>query len=148
MVHACDDPSNRGYHPFWYARVIGIFHANVQYRKQTDNWQTVHFLWVCWFGRSEAANIRISQPINKHQLDWVGFVTESDDTEAFGFLDPSTVIRSCHLIPAFNDGQTDELMGPSVTRIDPENDCDWLYYYVNRSVPFFSLFCTTFTNVF
>ena len=34
MVHACDDPSNWGYHLFWYAWVIAIFHANVQYREK------------------------------------------------------------------------------------------------------------------
>jgi hypothetical protein len=134
MVHARDDPSNRGYHPFWYARVIGIFHVNVQYRDRLsyNDWETVHFLWVRWFGRSEPANIRVSQPVNQHRLDWVGFVTEKDDTDPFGFLDPADVIRSCHLIPAFNDGQTNELMGPSIARISGDSDSDWKYYYINR----------------
>jgi hypothetical protein len=137
MVYARDDPSNRSYHPFWYARIIGIFHANIRYNQPDSNWQMVQFLWVRWFGRSEATNIRVSQPVSQHQLDWVGFVTEKDNTECFGFLDPSDVVRSCHLIPAFKDGQTDELMGPSIARIGADNDQDWKYYYINRFSAYF-----------
>ena len=133
MVHARDDPSNKGHHPFWYARVVGIFHANVQFNRGGSDWQPVPFLWVRWFGQSEVANTRVRQPVNPRQLDWVGFITEADDTESFGFLDPGDIARSCHLIPAFNDGQTDDLLpGPSIARIDPTTDRDWKYYYVNR----------------
>jgi hypothetical protein len=134
MVHARDNPFNKGYHPFWYARVIGIFHANVRDNRDGSDWQSVHFLWVRWFGRSEVINARVSQPVNQSQLDWVGFITEADDTESFGFLDPADVIRSCHLIPAFKDGQTDDLLGPSIARIDPNMDRDWKYYYINRFI--------------
>ena len=134
MVHAHDNPSNKGYHPFWYAHVIGIFHANVRYNREGSDWQSVHFLWVRWFGRSEVTNTQASQPVNQSGLDWVGFITEADDTESFGFLDPADVIHSCHLIPAFNDGQTDDLLGPCVARIDPDMDRDWKYYYVNRFI--------------
>lgn len=132
IVKARDDPSNKGYHPFWYARVIGIFHVQARYNRRDSDWQPVQFLWVHWFGRSESTNVRISQPVNQNQLDWVGFVTGEDDTEIFGFLDPADVVRSCHLIPAFNDGQTDELMVPSIARCEAEGDLDWKYYYVNR----------------
>ena len=140
MINARDDPSNRGYHPFWYARVIGIFHVQVRYNQPRSDWQRVEFLWVRWFGRSEGTNIRVSQPVNQDQLDWVGFVTEEDDTETFGYLNPSDVIRSCHLIPAFKEGKTEELMGPSIARADHEGDYDWKYYYVNRFATIYGLF--------
>jgi hypothetical protein len=34
-------------------------------------------------------------------LPLVGFVEDSDEL-AFGFLDPSLVIRRCHLVPGFH----------------------------------------------
>ncbi|KAK7434388.1 hypothetical protein VKT23_020234 [Stygiomarasmius scandens] len=41
MVHS-SDPST----PYWYARVLGIFHADVRYDKHP--YRQVDFLWVCW----------------------------------------------------------------------------------------------------
>ncbi|KAF8577949.1 hypothetical protein K439DRAFT_1648918 [Ramaria rubella] len=117
-LHARDDPANTGYHPFWYARVIGIFHVNVKCTSNAENeWATIPFIW----------------PIHPRRYDRIGFVTESDDTEPFGFLDPANVVRACHLIPAFADGRTNDLLGPSVARPEGEND-NWTHYYVNRFV--------------
>jgi hypothetical protein len=59
----------------------------------------------------------------------VGFV-DSNDPAAFGFLDPNEVIRAVHLIPAFNEGRTANLLGPSIARQESEKDMDWTYYYV------------------
>ena len=39
---------------------------------------------------------------------------DSPDEEPFGFVDPGTVIRGCHLIPDFNLGRTHELMPTSL----------------------------------
>ena len=36
-------------------------------------------------------------------------------TDAFGFVDPADVLRSCHLIPAFADGRQ-HLDGATVSR--------------------------------
>ena len=49
-----------------------------------------------------------------------------------GFLDPSLVIRACHLIPAFVDERTSELLRPgiSLARLPGEMD-DWTAFYVN-----------------
>jgi hypothetical protein len=49
-----DDPANS--HPYWYARIIGAFHALVYYRDPTSNLSSYHpvqidFAWVRWFGR-------------------------------------------------------------------------------------------------
>jgi hypothetical protein len=62
----------------------------------------------------------------------MGFVPH-DDPDAFGFLDPSNVIRGCHLIPAFADGQTTSLMpykGETFARAPGELE-DWSYFYIN-----------------
>ncbi len=40
-------------HPYWYAWVVGIFHAKVRYigpGSSSTNIQKVDFLWVRWFG--------------------------------------------------------------------------------------------------
>jgi hypothetical protein len=61
------------------------------------------------------------------RLDCIGFLKDPQD--AFGFLDPSLVVRACHLIPAFQHGLTQSLLGQS-----KYHNCegDWCYYYVNR----------------
>ena len=85
-------------------------------------------LWVRWFGKDSTYR---AGP-EAQRLDCVGFVTDDDDTEPFGFLDPRYVIHGCHLIPAFAHGQTNELLGPSIARGDPTETEDWRYYYIDR----------------
>ncbi|KAL0572685.1 hypothetical protein V5O48_009275 [Marasmius crinis-equi] len=103
-------------HPYWYTRIIGIFHVDVNYRKQTFSFP---FLWVRWFGLDP-------QPSAKC-LPLVGFV---DGPGVFGFLDPSYVLRAAHLIPAFVYGRSDGILGPSIARQPVERDLDWVRFYV------------------
>jgi hypothetical protein len=52
----------------------------------------------------------------------------SDD--AFGFLDPADLIRGCHIIPLFSQGQVhSDRTAHSFYAQDGE---DWRQYYVNR----------------
>lgn len=44
------------------------------------------------------------------RLDRIGFVPQGDQSGTFGFLDPARVTRACHLIPAFDLGQTSKLL--------------------------------------
>ena len=118
-----DDPQIS--HPYWYARIIGIFHAFVNHRSSPE---PVHmdFLWVRWYGR----DVGHRTGWNTKQLHRVGFV-DGNDPQAFGFLDPSLIIRGCHLIPAFDHGRTKDLLPPSLARLNTENDMDSVFYYVN-----------------
>jgi len=89
-------------HPFCYARVLGIFHANIIYTgpgtKDFQSWQ-IEFLWVQWF-----EVIQDHSPLWEQQaLDTVRFLPVADK-DAFGFVDPANVLRGCHVIPAFGDG--------------------------------------------
>lgn len=63
---------------------------------------------------------------------------ESDAPDgAFGFLDPSDIIRGVHLIPAFAHGTSSCYLGPSIARefSDEElGDMDWNFFYVNMFV--------------
>lgn len=114
-------------HPYWYARVLGIYHM--------ETWLTnggqpakqhLEVLWVRWLA-----------PLRNHRsgmtcarLPKVAFVDESDP-DAFGFLDPSQVIRGAHLIPAFASerGISSLRHGKSLARPRGELD-DWEEYYV------------------
>jgi hypothetical protein len=64
------------------------------------------------------------------RLPKVAFVEDSDH-DAFGFLDPSQVIRGAHLIPAFVSGRgtTSLPYGKSFARQSGELD-DWEAHYV------------------
>ncbi|KAJ3807711.1 hypothetical protein F5876DRAFT_15890, partial [Lentinula aff. lateritia] len=64
----------------------------------------------------------------------LGFI-DTSNPELFGFVNPSNVIRGCHIIPAFSDGKTDQfLVGPSLARREADNGEDYFRYYVNMWV--------------
>ncbi|KAF7298603.1 hypothetical protein MIND_00807400 [Mycena indigotica] len=117
-------------HPYWYCKVIGIFHARAYRSLLTGTTPPVamEILWVRWMG------IVPERPgdIEAAQLPQVGFVPE-DDPYAFGFLDPAQVIRASHLIPRFAGGRTNDLLStqkPTAARLFDETD-DWKSYYVD-----------------
>ena len=126
MLLAHEDLTARNSHPYWYARIIGLFHVYVTCAGDSRGEQRIDFLWVRWLGR----DISHKSGFKAHRLPRVGFVPETDP-EAFGFLDPQDVLRAVHLIPAFAHGLTSELLGPSIARRRNECDEDWEYYYVN-----------------
>ncbi|KAK2467950.1 hypothetical protein APHAL10511_000245 [Amanita phalloides] len=123
MVAAHEDESDDVPHPYWYARVIGIFHANVSQHGINIPLKRMDFLWVHWFG----CDLAHKGGWRARRLHRIGFV-ESQDPTAFGFLDPASVIWAVHLIPAFSIGKT-------VADVDPSHeDMDWQQYYVNTFV--------------
>jgi hypothetical protein len=134
MVSSPEVESNPAAHPFWYGAVIGIFHADVQHlgaHSHDLSWKPMNFLWVRWLGVVPGHSFGRKQA----KLPQVGFVEDLDDY-AFGFLDPALVIRGCHLIPAFAEGRTTDLLsthGPSEARPTGQAD-DWINYYVNMWV--------------
>jgi hypothetical protein len=60
---------------------------------------------VHWFGKEP----QYTSGSRRAHLPKVGFV-ESTDEFAFSFVDPVNVIRGCHLIPAFHEGRTVNLL--------------------------------------
>jgi len=117
-------------HRYWYARVLGIFHAQVLHTgpdARNHSVQHMEFLWVRWFGMEPGYR----SGFKAAKLPKIGFVPETDES-AFGFLDPSLVIRSCHIVPAFAAGRTNDLlstMTPTAAR--PLNETsDWANFYV------------------
>ncbi len=123
-------------HPYWYAQVLGIYHADVQHvgpRSSGFRPHLMHFLWVRWLGDEPGWKSGRRQA----RLPKIGFVPDTDDY-AFGFLDPAMVIRGSHLLPDFVGGRTHELLQTvesTAARKDQEDD-DWANYYVNMCVVF------------
>jgi hypothetical protein len=121
-------------HPFWYARVLGIFHAKVLHtgpQSRNRSIQHMEFLWVRWFGLEPGYRFGTSNA----RLPKIGFVPEADRS-AFGFLDPSLVLRGCHLVPAFSEDRTSALLrttNPTAARPVDEMD-DWTKFYVIMQV--------------
>jgi len=124
-------PEVGGTHPYWYAQVLGIYHAHVSTTHPAapkHSAQRVEFLWVRWLGIEPG----YQSGSKAARLPKVGFV-EDTDVDAFGFLDPDLIIRGSHLIPDFNSGRTRDLMsydGHTVARPPDEKD-DWMNLYVN-----------------
>ena len=124
----CDEP-----HPYWYARIIGIYHVDVIHnlrggtRSLAGEPVRIDLLWVRWFGR----HLDHRAGWAARRLHRVGFVELDEETPAFGFLHPSQVVRGAHLIPAFHHGRTADLLPPSIARPESNNDEDWRFYYVN-----------------
>jgi hypothetical protein len=119
-----------GAHPYWYAWVLGVFHTKVLHTgpaAKNHSVQHMEFLWVRWYG-IEPDYISGTQA---GRLPKIGFVPDTDDN-AFGFLDPSLVLRGCHLVPAFAGGRTQSLLlTDSLTAARPPNETDdWVNYYV------------------
>jgi hypothetical protein len=123
MVLNSDEDSNDE-HPYWYGRVLGIFHANVIYPAEgTMDFapRRLDFIWVRWFVPDSTCD---SLP-----MDCVRFPPMADD-DSFGFLDPADILRGCHLIPRFRQGQVhSDGIGLSFWAQDAK---DWRVYCVNR----------------
>lgn len=84
MISAIEDDGGSEHHEFWYAQVLGIFSAQCRLRSADANTLTrLDFLWVRWYGRDP----------------------DEEGPGAFGFINPTDVIRAMHLIPAFTWGR-------------------------------------------
>ena len=127
-------------HPFIYGRVIGIYHVNVIYTglgMQNYDAMRFDFLHVRW--------LQLDPPQSQSQsncgwtslrLDRLSFPPMADNS-SFSFVDPSLVLRGCHLIPAYAFGKA-RSDGVGMSKISKDFK-DWKYYYVNR----FVVFCTS-----
>lgn len=115
------------FHPFWYAKVMGVYHANVIFKGMAAG--RMDFLWVRWLGRNlnEPAGWRACR------MDRVGYFADIAWNHAFDFVDPTDIIRAAHLIPRFAAGQTFDYLGPEPSiAVDDQSQGDWAEYYVNR----------------
>jgi hypothetical protein len=115
-------------HYFLYARVLGVYHANVVYTGPgmlDYEARRMDFLWVRWY---EVINPATSG-WSKSKLDSIQFPLMNSE-DAFGFVDPKDVLRGCHIMPNFAKGKRHvDGVGISCCAKDADNDCQ---YYVGR----------------
>jgi hypothetical protein len=115
-------------HRFRYARVLGVYHANVIYVGHGMlNYQPrrMEFLWVRWYQTVNAT----ASGWNALKLDRVKFLPMTDD-DAMGFIDPSDVLRASYIVPAFSSGK--HIMIPENISRCAQNSSDYNQYYVDR----------------
>ena len=85
-------------HPFLYAHVLSIYHANIVYTgDNSKNYEVrwFEFLWVRWY-QYEGPNVQW----RNSKLDLVSFPPITTKG-TFGFIDPNNVLHACHIIPFF-----------------------------------------------
>ncbi len=91
MVHAPAPDNENDHEHYWYARVLGIYHAKVStsHPDATNGTEIrrMEFLWVRWLGAEPGHRYGFRHAV----LPKIGFVPSTDDY-AFGFLDPKHVI--------------------------------------------------------
>jgi hypothetical protein len=130
MVLQWNDSANQKPHPFQYARVLGIYHANATLGGYAMDAQRFDFLWVRWYNLQEGGSDSLS-PLGFPCLTFPPVT----DRSAFGFVDPADVLRASHIIPRFAVGRVVDENGISLRAKDGE---DYVSYMVNRfeSFPF------------
>jgi hypothetical protein len=134
MVLSHEDGTSGAPHPYWYARVVGIFYVFVRFRipgsTALTNPQRFNILWVRWLGLDSVG----SSGWAARRLHILGFLPSDDSSgPAFGFIDPTQVIRGVHLIPAFSHGTTDEFLGPQKSIAHQHSELgslDYVAYYL------------------
>jgi hypothetical protein len=118
-------PTSQGTEPWLYAHVVAIYHVFVHTVANPEP-KRLELLWVRWMERDSLQ----LKGVNSSQYTRVSFTLHSGvPGEALGFVDPSHIIRACHLITAFDLGQTRDRLGPSIAR---DTKGDWQAFYTNR----------------
>lgn len=116
-------------YPFWYARVLGVYHTNVIFiGKGNADYQPhrLDFLWVRWYHFNDAPS-----GWKRQRLDKLHFPPVTGDG-SFSFLNPDCVLRSAHIIPSFLGGKV--YSNEKSTSPCAQNDTDWKVYTINRRV--------------
>ena len=114
-------------HPFIYARVLGIYHANVIVKSTGSQIYTpnrLEFLFVRWFAYQGT-----SVQWTCLKLDSLRFMPVNSEN-AFGFVDPVNVLRGCHILPWFRGGRI-HADGRGISKVANDKH-DWCQYRVNR----------------
>ena len=123
MTLGHEDEEGAKWHPYWYAKVLGIFHVNVR-RSGFMETERMEFLWVHWFG-CDTDHKGGFETCHLHRIG----LMDSEDPTSYEFLNPSDVLRSVHLITAFSPNQENQ------QAVDSDDDAiPQVHYYVSMYV--------------
>ncbi|KAG6914130.1 hypothetical protein DXG01_002280 [Tephrocybe rancida] len=121
-------------HPYLYAKVLGIYHANFVYLgadlDHADHHpRRIEFLWVRWY---------TFEGHGPKRLPRLSFPSVADEY-SFGFIDPNNVLRGSHLTPGFSRGNVDQPSGQHCVRASAwaKEDKDWQFYYVDMFMQYY-----------
>jgi hypothetical protein len=120
------EPLSGPLHPYRYAKVIGVYHANVAYVGTLPDGSrdlTAHRIDLAWIHR-----YNILEADKEFVLDSLSLCSLFSDG-ALDFLDPAKIVRSVHLIPRFFKGRKAAPTPPS--KCVPAQDA-WDQYYINK----------------
>ncbi|QRV91939.1 hypothetical protein RhiJN_19957 [Ceratobasidium sp. AG-Ba] len=119
-------------HPFIYAKVLGVYHTNVIYAgRPPRRMDFVHVRWM-YYDENRPGGWKLNR---LDRLAYQGCNVDTDILDAFGFVDPSNIVRATHLIPDFVSGTTKAYLNiPLSVSHDDAVYGDWNGYYVNRFV--------------
>jgi hypothetical protein len=113
-------------HPFIYARVLGIYHANVIVKSTGSQIYTqnrLEFLFVRWLAY-QGSSVQWASS----KLDSLKFMPVNSEN-AFGFVDPVNILRGCHILPWFRGGRV-RADGRGISKVANDKH-DWCQYGVN-----------------
>jgi hypothetical protein len=113
-------------HPFLYGCVLGVYHINVIYTgpgMSDYHARRLEFVWVGWYD-----HIKPYGSWSACTLDQLRFPAEG----GYDFIDPADVIRSCHVIPAFAQGESDVNGQGNAETANANLARGWNRYYINR----------------
>ncbi|EUC56088.1 hypothetical protein RSOL_158960 [Rhizoctonia solani AG-3 Rhs1AP] len=134
MLPAQSEDDSTAPHPFIYAKVLGVYHAQVSYGKVVPRRED--FVHVRWFYYDTDTARRGGW--DECRLDRISYeqcCTDQDLLDSFDFIHPSDIIRAVHLIPDFQSGCSSDLLTfPKSIAHDSDEHWDWRHYYVNRFV--------------
>lgn len=120
-----DSDSPKKIHPYWYARVLKIFHVFVSDNANSSTKvERMDILWVRFFAVADELPYgwECKRPLR------VGY---QSGPGSFGFVDPSEVIRGCLLLPVRTFKLDDSALSPpSVVGSDHPTKGDYPYYDV------------------
>lgn len=120
MALAHEDDTDADGHPYWYAKVLIVFHVKVRTTEHPDT-RKIDVLWVHWFGRDPDHK----GGFDTHRLHRISLM-DTDELTSYGFLDPSDVLCAVHLIPAFSAAG----IPPEGTRLESDST-KWDFFYVS-----------------
>ncbi|GAB1527596.1 hypothetical protein RhiTH_010772 [Rhizoctonia solani] len=134
MLPALSEDGTNPPHPFIYAKVLGIYHAQVSYGRTVPRREDfVHVRWLYY--NTDTAR---QGGWDAYRLDHISYepcCTDQDILDSFDFVHPSNIIRAIHLIPDFQSGPSNKLLNfAKLIAHDSEEHWDWKHYYVNRFV--------------
>ena len=113
--------------PYWYARVLGVFHVKVLHTGLAARNQSMQCMEFLWFGTVPG----YKSGLKADHLPKIRFVPETNNM-MFRFLDLSLIIQASHLIPAFADDRTNDLLASKrKAGCHPGETSDWATFYVS-----------------